>query len=220
MIKLVIFDLDGTLLNSVEDLGNSCNYILEKHNFPIHPMDKYNYFVGNGVAKLVERALPEEHRSPKFVEQIRKEFIAYYSLHAQDKTSPYPGIIELLNGLQKRNIKLAVASNKFDTGTKSLVAQYFGDMEFAAVYGQREGISPKPDPSIIYDILKDVHISDKSEVLYLGDTGTDMQTCNNSGLTSVGVLWGFRPKEELELHGAKYLISHPMELLEIIDNFS
>lgn len=217
MIRLVIFDLDGTLLNSIEDLGNSCNYILAKHDFPTHAMEKYNYFVGNGVSKLIERALPETHRSPEFVEQMRKEFISYYSLHAHDKTVPYAGIMELLNKLHARNIKLAVASNKFDAGTKALVAQYFGSFEFVAVYGQREGIVPKPDPTIVYDILTDVAITDKSEVLYLGDTSTDMQTCNNAGITSVGVLWGFRSAEELKESGAKYLIASPLELLPIID---
>lgn len=218
MIKLIIFDLDGTLLNTLDDLGNSCNHILKKHNFPTHPLDAYRLFVGNGVGKLVERALPEDHRSSEFVEKIRLEFVEYYSLHAEDDTAPYPGIEELLKELQNRGIKLAVASNKFIAGTQSLVKKYFGQFEFASVLGQREGVPVKPDPQIVYDVMSESAIKNKSEILYIGDSGADMKTSVNSGIDGVGVLWGFRSKEELESNGAKYIISKPKELLDIIDS--
>lgn len=220
MIKLVIFDLDGTLLNSVTDLGNSCNYILKKYGYPVHPLESYKYFVGNGVGKLVERALPEDKRDPEYVEKIRIEFVEYYSKHASEATAPYYHITDLLASLEKANILIAVASNKFESGTKSLVAQYFSDFKWAAIYGQREGIPPKPDPRIIEDILDDLQITDKTEVLYLGDTATDMQTCKNAGITSIGVSWGFRTIKELQDNEAEYIINDPLELLDIIENIN
>lgn len=216
MIKLVIFDLDGTLLNSIDDLGDSCNYILEKHGFPTHPLDSYRFFVGNGVAKLVERALPEDKREPNFIEKIRQEFVAYYSLHAEEKTAPYDGIIELLEKLSTDGIMLAVASNKFIAGTTALVKKYFGDFEFVSVLGQREGIPVKPDPRIVYDVINISGIENKDEILYVGDTSIDMQTAANAGVKSIGVEWGFRPKSELIENGADYIISKPVEILDII----
>ncbi len=216
MIKLVIFDLDGTLLNTLDDLADSCNYILKQHNFPTHPSNSYCFFVGNGIAKLVERALPEDRRNAEFIEQIRLEFIEYYSLHAEDKTAPYEGIISLLKELQKQDIKLAVASNKFMAGTQTLVQKYFGDITFSAVFGQREGIPVKPNPQIVYDIMDKSGIRDKEEILYVGDTATDMQTCKNAGIKSIGVSWGFRTKEELKENGASYIVDSPESILDII----
>lgn len=215
MIKLVIFDLDGTLLNSIDDLGDSCNYILEKHGFPLHPLEAYRFFVGNGVAKLVERALPEDKRDSQFVEKIRQEFVAYYSLHAEDKTAPYDGIMDLLKGLSSEEVMLAVASNKFIAGTTALVKKYFGDFKFVSVLGQREGIPVKPDPRIVYDIMETSEIG-KDEILYIGDTATDMLTAANAGVKSVGVEWGFRPKSELIENGADYIVQKPQQILDIV----
>lgn len=218
MIKLVIFDLDGTLLNTLDDLADSCNYILEKHGFPVHPSDSYRYFVGNGISKLIERAIPEDSRQPEFIEQLRGEFVAYYSLHAEEKTTPYEGIVPLLQKLQSQGIMLAVASNKFMTGTQSLVNEYFEDINFVSVFGQREGVPVKPDPRIIFDIMNESGITDKKEILYVGDTATDMKTCTNAGIRGIGVLWGFRTEEELRENGATYCVNQPSEIIDIIMN--
>ena len=217
MKKLIIFDLDGTLLDSISDLANSCNHILDKYGFPSHPIPAYKYFVGNGVGKLVERALPEQHRNADFVEKIRLEFVDYYSKHASDTTSAYTNISKLLSMLEKKNLLLAVASNKFDAGTKSLVQQYFGDINWASILGQRDGVKTKPDPQIIYDTMELLNIDDKSQILYLGDSDADMQTCVNAGIDGVGVTWGFRSEQELIDNGAKYIIHDPLELLNIIE---
>lgn len=216
MIKLVIFDLDGTLLNTINDLGDSCNYILQKHGFPVHPLDSYRFFVGNGITKLIERVIPENERNADFISQLRHEFIRYYTQHAEDKTAPYEGITDLLHELQAEGIGIAVASNKFMAGTQALVKKYFGEINFVSVLGQREGIPVKPDPQIVYDIMNESGVQNRNEILYVGDTGTDMQTCTQAGIQGVGVLWGFRTKEELEMNGASYFIEKPSEILDII----
>lgn len=215
MIKLIIFDLDGTLLNTINDLGKSCNYILEQHGFPTHPLQAYRFFVGNGVSKLIERALPETQRSPEFVEKLRKQFVEYYSKHSEDETAPYPGIMKMLKELESKQIKLAVASNKFIEGTQSLVQKFFPDIQFASVLGQREGIPVKPDPQIVYDVMREAGITNKNEILYAGDSGADMQTCVNSGIKGIGVLWGFRSKEELLENGAEYIVEDPSEIVQL-----
>lgn len=216
MIKLVIFDLDGTLLNTLDDLADSCNYILKKHGFATHEVETYRYFVGNGVGKLVERALPEDKRDPNYVETIRQEFVEYYSLHAEDKTAPYPGIVSILEKIASKNIKMAVASNKFIAGTRALVKKYFENIEFSSVIGQRDGIPVKPNPQIVYDVMEESGILDKNEILYIGDSGADMKTAVNAGVQSVGVLWGFRSESELIENGAEYLVSTPNEILDIL----
>ncbi|WP_128330980.1 HAD family hydrolase [Apibacter sp. HY039] len=220
MIKLVIFDLDGTLLNTIEDLANSGNYILKKYGFPEHPVDSYRFFVGKGVGKLIERALPEVNRQPEFIEQLRQEFIEYYNLHSDENTAPYPGIISMLKSLGNQGIKLAVASNKYHLGTQALVTKYFSDIAFDVVLGQREGVPAKPDPQIVYDIMKESGISDVNTILYVGDTATDMKTAASSGIKSIGVLWGFRPKEELVDNGAVFLVKKAEDILIKVEEFS
>lgn len=219
MIKLAIFDLDGTLLNTIDDLADSCNYILEKNHFPVHPINSYKYFVGNGMTKLIERALPCELKNNSGeVERVKKEFIEYYSTHSTSKTAPYNGVIEMLKTLNSMNIKLAVASNKFIEGTQSLVKKYFYEINFSSVLGQRAHVPMKPNPQIVYDIMNEIGINNKEEILYIGDTGTDMQTAVNSGIKSVGVLWGFRSEEELKEFGAEYIVSKPDEIIKLIKN--
>lgn len=218
MIRLVIFDLDGTLLDTIKDLGNACNHVLTKYGLAEHSLDEYRFFVGNGISKLVERSLPEDKRYGEFIEKLRSEFVNYYVRHAEEHTKPYDGIVDMLKELENREIKIAVASNKFDSATQSLVGRYFGGVNFSAVYGQREGIMPKPDPTIIFDIMADSDIDDKSAILYVGDSDTDMMTAINAGLESIGVTWGFRPREELLASGANHLIDTPAQIIDIVDS--
>ncbi|MCC8094448.1 MAG: HAD family hydrolase [Tannerellaceae bacterium] len=216
MKKLVIFDLDGTLLDTVTDLASSTNYALEQCGFPTHPVSNYKLFVGNGINKLFERALPAEARTEEQILKVRGYFIPYYTDHAMDATAPYPGILRLLQTLHGKGNRLAVASNKYQAATVRLVTYYFGDFPFIEVLGQREGIPVKPDPSIVYDILKKADVS-KEETLYVGDSGVDMQTAGNAGIASVGVTWGFRPRTELEENGVSYIVDSAEEILDLVD---
>ena len=217
-MNLIVFDLDGTLLNSLEDLADSANWVLEQHGFPTHPVDAYRYFVGDGVRKLIERILPETERSTDCIEQCRQEFVAYYDIHKEDKTTAYPGIAELLKSLKCKGLKIAVATNKVHLAVEPLMRKYFPEIHFDAVFGQREGIPVKPAPQIMYDILKATGCA-PSETLHVGDTATDMQLAHNAGVTSVGVLWGYRPLEELQEAGAKFIIEKPEELLKLVKSY-
>ena len=217
MIKLVIFDLDGTLLNSLEDLADSCNYLLRKYGFPEHPLDSYRYFVGDGIRKLVERVLPEEKRQKAFVEQFFQEMVAYYDIHKEDKTMPYPGIVETLETLQKQGVMLGVASNKVNKAMMPLMEHYFPTIQFTCVLGQREGIPVKPNPQIVFDIMKVAKVT-AEEALYVGDTDVDMDTAHGAGIKAVGALWGYRDRQELTEHHAEYIIAKPMELVELTVN--
>lgn len=219
MIKVVVFDLDGTLLNTLDDLADSTNYVLSRRGFPTHPLDAYRYFVGNGIAKLIERALPENHRDKATIQAVLNEFVPYYSDHKADKTSVYPGMIELLKTLQQKGIQIAVASNKVHSAMQPLMDYYFPEIHFAAVLGQREGVPVKPDAAIVNDIMSHCGVK-RSEVLYVGDTSVDMQTAANARVTSVGVLWGFRDRNELEQSGAQYIIEKSEELLSVIDTLN
>lgn len=218
MIKLVIFDLDGTLLNSLADLADSCNFLLRKYGFPEHPLDSYRYFVGDGIHKLVERILPENKRQKDFVEQIFQEMVAYYDLHKEDKTVPYPGIVETMEALQAQGVMLGVASNKVDKAMVPLMEHYFPTINFTAILGQREGIPVKPHPQIVFDILKMANVSPE-EALYVGDTGVDMDTAHSAGMKAVGALWGYRDRQELTEHRAEHIIAQPTELVKLtVDN--
>lgn len=214
---MVIFDLDGTLINSVADLGQATNHALQLHGFPMHDLSKYNYFVGNGVTKLIERALPEQFRDAATIEKVKSDFLDYYMRHKTDLTRPYDGIPELLHALQEKGVKIAVASNKFIAGTQALVKGFFPDIDFCAVLGQREGVPIKPDPYIANEALQLAGV-DRGDCLYVGDTATDMQTASNAGLESVGVSWGFRPVSELKDAGAAHIIDKPAELLSLVDS--
>lgn len=214
MKKLVIFDLDGTLLNTIADLAQSTNYALAALGYPTHEEKEYNFMVGNGINKLFERALPEESRTEENVLRVRKEFVPYYDQHNADKSRPYPGIAELLDELQAKGLQLAVASNKYQAATEKLIAHYFPNIRFTAVYGQREGVNVKPDPTVVHDILKIAQIA-KENVLYVGDSGVDMQTANNAEVTSCGVTWGFRPRTELETFHPAYIVDKAEEIAAI-----
>ncbi len=214
--RLIIFDLDGTLLNTIDDLAMSTNHALRQYGYPEHDLPAYRYFVGNGITKLIERALPEEARKENTITQLRTAFVTYYQKHKTDLTHPYPGIPELLHTLHRQGIRLAVASNKYQQGTVELIRHFFGNNLFSIVLGQRENVPVKPDPAIIEDILTFTAIP-KSETLYVGDSGVDMQTARNSALTSIGVTWGFRPRRELEVNGANFIADSPEEITVLIN---
>ena len=211
MKKLVIFDLDGTMLNTIADLANSTNYALKVLGYPIHEPDKYNFMVGNGINKLFERALPDGEKTEENVLRVRQEFVPYYDQHNADKSRPYPGVTELLETLQTAGMQLAVASNKYQAATEKLIAHYFPNIKFTAVFGQREGIPVKPDPIIVKEILQIAKVQEE-ETLYVGDSGVDMQTAINAGVTSCGVTWGFRPRTELESFHPDHIVDNAEEI--------
>lgn len=213
--KLVIFDLDGTLINSVTDLAIATNYALQYFGLPIHTEDEYRYFVGNGVNLLLYRALPEEYKNDEWVQRMREIMLPYYSEHCTDKTAPYKGISSLLNRLCNSNIKIAVASNKYQAATTAMVKHYFPEIPFVATFGQRDGVPIKPDPAIVSEILSIADV-DIKEVLYVGDTAVDMQTANRAGVTAVGVTWGVRPRAELEAEKPRFVVDTVTELERVI----
>lgn len=215
MKKLVIFDLDGTLLDTIADLAVATNHALKQLGYPTHETEVIRTFVGNGINKLLERALPANERTEENVMRMRTHFIPYYDAHNADLSAPYPGIVSLLEALQEKGLQLAVASNKYQEATAKLVEQYFPTISFIEVLGQRDGIAVKPDPIIVFDILKKTDVS-KEEVLYVGDSGVDMQTAQNAGVDAVAVTWGFRPRTELESFQPKGLIDKAEELLEFV----
>ena len=215
MKRLVIFDLDGTLLNTIEDLGEAANYALEKTGYPTHSIASYPYFVGNGVSKLLQRVLPEDARTEENVNELRKYFMEYYEVHNTDNTKPYPGIPELLEQLQDDGVKLAVASNKYDSAVKKLITHYFPQIKWAALEGQKEGVPVKPDPSIVFEILSKCPTK-KSDVLYIGDSGVDMETARRACVTSCGVTWGFRPISELMAYHAENIANQPNEIYTLV----
>lgn len=215
MTKLLIFDLDGTLINSVYDLAHAANTIFRKYGFPEHEVEAFNQFVGSGIYKMLQRALPAEVRETELVNQIKDEFIEYYQQNICVYTRPYDGILELLAELKSKGILLAVASNKFQKGTETLVHNLFDDDTFSVILGQRENVPIKPDPAIVHNILETVNIN-AADVLYVGDSDVDMFTAKNAGVRSIGVTWGLRSKAELETSGAKYIVDKASEILNFI----
>ena len=214
MKKLVIFDLDGTLLNTIDDLGHAANYALEKNGYPTHNISAYPFMVGNGITKLLERVLPEDDRNPQNVERLRKDFLEYYGEHMTDCTRPYPGIVELLDALRAHGINVAVASNKYQAAVTKLIHHFFPMVEWAVIAGQTDNIPVKPDPSIVFEILGEVP-TPKSEVLYVGDSGVDMETARRACVESVGVTWGFRPLKELTDAYAEHIANNASDVLQL-----
>ena len=217
MIKYIIFDLDGTLVNSIYDLADSVNYVLKQNGYAEHPLESYYYFVGNGTLKLIERALPEDKRTANEIERVHSQFAERYSQNYLSKTVPYNGINDLLDELDKRGIKYSVASNKTDVFTREIINGLFPNNRFDVIIGKKEGNPTKPNPKIIYDILEGKNFT-SNEILFVGDSSVDIQTGHNANLKAVGCLWGFRDERELKEAGADFIISQPMELLKIIDN--
>ena len=215
MKKLVIFDLDGTLINTIADLGACTNYALQRLGYPTHDIESYKLRVGNGINNLFRRSLPEGEKTDENVLRVRREFIPYYNAHNTDLSRPYPGMSELLEELQAQGILMAVASNKYQEATTKIITELFPNIRFSAILGQREGVNIKPDPQIVYDILK-VAGANKEDVFYIGDSGVDMQTGVNAGVETCGVTWGFRTRAELESFHPQYIMDSVEELKQII----
>ena len=215
--RLFIFDLDGTLLNTIGDLAVGCDYMLSLRGLKTHTYDEYCSFVGNGIMRLVERALPEELRTPDYVKAARKDFVDFYIDHIDTHTIPYEGMVELVTQLQHRGAKLAVASNKFQAGTEKLIKKFFPSIEWVEICGNREGVPLKPDTALVDMILEKADVERKGCVM-IGDSGVDIQTARNAGITSVGVSWGFRSREELEENGANHIADTADDLLHILEN--
>ena len=207
--KTYIFDLDGTLLSTLADLAASTNYALRTHHMPERSLDEVRRFVGNGVKKLMERAIPDGLNNPLF-EETFATFRQHYMQHNLDTTQPYPGIMQLLEQLKAEDKNIAVVSNKFYAATRELCHHFFGDLVPVAI-GEREDIRKKPAPDTVIEALRELGV-DKEGAVYIGDSDVDIMTAKNSGMPCVSVLWGFRDKEFLLEHGATTLISKPEEM--------
>ena len=207
-----IFDLDGTLLDTLADLAAAVNYALRQHGMPEHTIDDVRRFVGNGVRKLMERAIPDGEKNPDF-EATFATFREYYMHHSLDTTRPYPGIIETLEALKAKGCRLAVVSNKMMAATKELCQHFFADtIEVAIGENEAAGIRKKPAPDTVFEALRQLG-EEKDSAVYVGDSDVELETANNSGLPCISVLWGFRDRDFLIQHGAKTFISAPSELL-------
>lgn len=195
--ELVIFDLDGTLVDTIDDLGTAVNHALALNGLPLHDMEEYRLMVGNGVRKLVHRAMPEALKDdPELLDRLLAEFIAYYSEHLDVRSRPYPGIPELLGRLQSAGVRLAVASNKFQAGTDRIIARFFPGIAFGCVLGGRDSVPLKPDPSVVHEIRSACGILPEKTAM-VGDSATDMLTAKAAGICGIAVTWGFRPAEAL-----------------------
>ena len=209
---IVIFDLDGTLLNTIGDLAASVDYVMRSRNLPEHTDAEYRQMVGGGIKRLVERALPEVlAANEKYVDECVTQFRRYYVDNIDRHTVPYEGMCELLGDLQEHGVKLAVASNKFQHGTDRLVSKFFADIDFVAVEGNREGAPLKPDPQIVTGILSRAGIAPERAVM-IGDSGIDIRTAQAAGIDAIGVAWGFRFAEELYEAGAERVVCDVEEL--------
>jgi len=215
--SLAIFDMDGTILNTIDDLADSLNVILERYSMPLHTVDQVRFMVGNGIPKLIERAIPDGRDNPKF-DEILKEYIAYYEDHSAIKTRAYDGVVKTVQTLRKAGVKIAVNTNKVEAAALDLVAKYFPAC-FDIVSGSRPGLPPKPAPDGVYEILKRAGIDGRSQgqkAVFIGDSDVDLQTGINAGLDVIGVDWGFRGKAFLLEHGATEdnIVMKPEELVE------
>lgn len=212
MTDTIVFDLDGTLLNTLDDLMDSVNYMLRGEGYPVRSYDEIRAFVGNGVGLLVERSLPEGHKDE--AERCLKIFSAHYDLNKENKTRPYDGIIELLTAVKAAGYKTAIVSNKYDAAVKELADKVFSGLIDTAV-GEREGVAKKPAPDGVFAALESLG-SARERAVYVGDSDVDVETAKNAGLPVVGVTWGFRDRALLERMKADYIIDRPSELPEIL----
>ncbi len=213
--KAVLFDLDGTLVDSLKDIANSMNAVLARFGYPTHHIQSYKYFVGDGTKSLVLRSLPEMHKSEEIVSLCFNAVKEEYGKHWADNLRLYDGITELLDELQIRKLKLTILSNKYDDLTKIVVTKFLSNWNFEEIFGIRPDIPKKPNPMAAKLIAKKIDIL-PGEFIYLGDTDTDMKTASAAGMYAVGALWGFREAEELISSGAQVLIEHPLDLLKLL----
>lgn len=215
MIKTVLFDLDGTLLNTLDDLADAGNWVCAQHGWPVYPVEAYKHMVGNGIPKLVERFSPPEARTPAVLADTLAAFQADYGAHLRDKTAPYPGMPALLARLKAAGVQLAVFSNKADPLARQVVADYFDAALFDAVRGALPGVPTKPAPQGTLALMQAIG-ADPAATLYVGDSNVDVDTAHNAGLPCCGVLWGFRTRQELTDAGAEHLAADAEELWNVI----
>ncbi len=213
--KAAVFDLDGTLVDSAADLGNAVNRVLESRGFPVHEISRYQDFIGNGAEMMVKRALPEQHRGEVMLKECLSDFMSDYHKNFDVDTVLYEGIAELLDHLSEKSIVLTLLTNKPEEITFKLNENLLSKWNFQVVMGSRDGLPKKPDPTGARMLLEQIGIPGEQTV-YFGDSGVDMKTAVSAGMVPIGVLWGFREKEELQNDGAKYIIETPLEILEMI----
>lgn len=195
--RLVIFDLDGTLLDTLDDLGAAVNHAMQRRGFPQHTRDEYRVMVGHGARNLMMQAVPKEHRDDEaLIDAVLADFRNYYNAHIDVYTKPFPGITQLLENLHQNGIKLAVASNKFQEGTEHLIKEFFPEIPFVAILGNRPNQPLKPDPEVVGEILEKAKVS-KEEAIMVGDSDTDMETAANGGIQGIAVSWGYRNMSDL-----------------------
>ena len=211
---LIIFDMDGTILNTLEDLKNSLNYVLQQAGYQTRTLEEVRTFVGNGIRKTIERALQSDIEEEK-IDELFSLFMDYYAIHNTDNTKPYNGVIDLLKELKHFGYKTAVVSNKQDSAVKSLCKKFFTGL-FDVEIGEKENIAKKPDPDEVNEVLKILNI-DRTKSIYIGDSEVDIQTAQNSKMKSIIVDWGFRDRKFLYEHGAEVIVSNPSEILDIIN---
>ena len=219
MIKLVIFDLDGTLINTIEDLGAACDYALGLRNLKGHSVEDYTDMVGHGVRRLVQLALEKSMGrgvEDSLVDEVLADFTRYYVEHIDVNTRPYPGMVEILKRLDKKGVRLAVASNKFQEGVELLVREFFPEVSFVAVLGNKVGLPLKPDAGVVELALKNAGVS-RADCVLVGDSGTDIRTAKNAGVRCIGVTWGFRPERDLVEAGADRIAHSSAELAEMLE---
>lgn len=213
--RLLIWDLDGTLLDTLEDLASSMNRVLQRMGFPIHPAREYRYFVGDGMEVLARRVLPEDRQTERDIQLCKKAMLQEYSTSWKEKTKPYPGIMDLLEDLTASGVQMAVFSNKPHSFTTQMVEYFFPGDLFTPVLGVGGEIPKKPNPFGVQKILHRLQVRPE-EAIFIGDTRTDMETAVNAGLCPIGVLWGFREEKELLEFGAYSLLQHPRGLLPLL----
>lgn len=216
MIKAVLFDLDGTLIDSLSDLADATNRVLQNNGFAPRPKEAFPYYVGNGIPKMIERALPDAVKDAETVNRLTKEFLAYYGQHYADKTVAFDGMPELITDLKKNGLRLAVVTNKAQEMAEAVVKKLYGEKTFDLIFGKRADTPAKPDPTVSRSVMETFGVLPE-ECAFLGDSGVDMQTARNCGALPIGVLWGYRNEAELRENGVQFLIQKPKEFLKVLD---